>query len=57
MERGYWLVFGLLLELVILGVLEPFYWCNLYRGADKSLATPGREPDVRVRSLMGKGMD
>ena len=29
----------------------------MYRGADKSLAKPGRTKDVHVRSVMVKGMD
>jgi len=31
-------------------------WVN-YRGADKSLARPGRKQVAPVKSVMGRGMD
>jgi len=33
------------------------YKSGLYRGADKSLAQPGKKQAAPVRSVMGRGID
>jgi len=32
-------------------------WKHPYRGADKSLARPGKKEAAPVKSVMGRGMD
>jgi len=34
-----------------------FHFTNKYRGADKSLARPGKKQAAPVKSVMGRGMD
>jgi len=34
-----------------------FIYIDIYRGADKSLARPGRKQAAPVKSVIGRGMD
>jgi hypothetical protein len=42
-------------EMIWFTLCVVFYW--MYRGADKSLARPGRKQAAPVKSLMDRGMD